>query len=53
MSNNLKIGRFAFGPALAQPITPVNSLLDPTMKARMFPLMNITKYLPTVECHDG
>jgi hypothetical protein len=39
MRNNLKIRRFAILPALAQPITPVNSLLDPTMKARMFPLM--------------
>jgi len=37
--NRLKIRRFAIVPALAQPITLVNSLLDPTKKTRMFPLM--------------
>jgi len=53
MSNNTKIRRFAIRPALAQPIAPVKSLFDPTMKARMFPLMKITKYLPAVECHNA
>ena len=37
--NIVKIRRFTILAALAQPITPVNSLFDPMMKARMFPLM--------------
>ena len=39
MRNSLKIRWFAILPVLAQPITPVNLLPDPTMKARMFPSM--------------
>lgn len=40
-------------PAIAPPITSVNSPFNPTMKARMFPLMNISKHLPAAESHDG
>ena len=39
MRNSLKIRRVAILPALAQPIGSVNSFFDPTVKARMFPLM--------------
>jgi hypothetical protein len=39
MGNSLEIRWFATVAALAQPITTINTLFDPTKKARMFPLM--------------
>ena len=39
MGNSFKIRRSAIFLTLAKPITFVNSLFDPTMKTRMFPMM--------------
>ena len=39
MRNGLEIRRLAIVSALAQPIGSANPFFDPTMKARMFPLL--------------